>query len=842
MTLPLMHPTSFSNLVLQPTGRRRAFRFREARSEQVENTSFFVRKFAMKKIYSVRILLAILVTFISCIAHSSENLLNDNQKTCVASYHTEFMNLAIPCIDIVSSSGRETTYLGSTLVELELMPGFGSTQLIVSGVEETTWDGVDMTCRGIFLVETGDAYVPCIQIINKTKQPEIYAIHLQHSQFDYLNLLDSWFSSYKITENNESRKVRASSPAVDYINYSPYPAILTESLTITAYGISLYSSMAAWVSGCEGMVNLGGTSTRQQFRCIPTTTGTGIKDAVIKDRSGGTELKHFSVIVVDNQPVIDSVNYSPKPANLGESVTITATGNKLTSSMAAWVSGCHDMVNLGGSSSTQRFRCTLINGTGLKDAVVKDQSGGKELKRFTVNVVQGGPVVNSVSYSPSPAELGQLLTLTVNGSGLLSTMAAWISGCHDMVNLGGSSSTQQFRCTLVNGTGLKDAVVKDQPGGKELKRFTVNVVQGGPVVNSVSYSPNPAELGQLLTLTVNGGGLPSTTAAWVSGCQDMINLGGSSSARQFSCTLFNGTGLKDAVIKDQPGGKEMKRFTVNVVQSSTEQPIESNLVEATWRSDEWCNAECAQEIVDYARLSEAVYDVDDTSPPNYQRVKDQRLREQELCTKHPASTGSLWDISCHQFPLSGVHLSVYEKDTGEIVMAFEGTHFLSIPDWVTNFAQFIYPIVQYEEALQLAKEVVDDYGSERKIVVTGHSLGGGLAQYIALSFGLEAYTFNSAGLWGNTIDKANENASANGTHIFNITNFVAANEVCASQALSTGMLIGVNTNCDNAEVRDVVSLTGALVGKTKYVRVDKAGFLALHGMKNMLFAIEQISK
>jgi len=753
MTLPLMHPTSFSNLVLQPTGRRRAFRFREARSEQVENTSFFVRKFAMKKIYSVRILLAILVTFISCIAHSSENLLNDNQKTCVASYHTEFMNLAIPCIDIVSSSGRETTYLGSTLVELELMPGFGSTQLIVSGVEETTWDGVDMTCRGIFLVETGDAYVPCIQIINKTKQPEIYAIHLQHSQFDYLNLLDSWFSSYKITENNESRKVRASSPAVDYINYSPYPAILTESLTITAYGISLYSSMAAWVSGCEGMVNLGGTSTRQQFRCIPTTTGTGIKDAVIKDRSGGTELKHFSVIVVDNQPVIDSVNYSPKPANLGESVTITATGNKLTSSMAAWVSGCHDMVNLGGSSSTQRFRCTLINGT-----------------------------------------------------------------------------------------GLKDAVVKDQPGGKELKRFTVNVVQGGPVVNSVSYSPNPAELGQLLTLTVNGGGLPSTTAAWVSGCQDMINLGGSSSARQFSCTLFNGTGLKDAVIKDQPGGKEMKRFTVNVVQSSTEQPIESNLVEATWRSDEWCNAECAQEIVDYARLSEAVYDVDDTSPPNYQRVKDQRLREQELCTKHPASTGSLWDISCHQFPLSGVHLSVYEKDTGEIVMAFEGTHFLSIPDWVTNFAQFIYPIVQYEEALQLAKEVVDDYGSERKIVVTGHSLGGGLAQYIALSFGLEAYTFNSAGLWGNTIDKANENASANGTHIFNITNFVAANEVCASQALSTGMLIGVNTNCDNAEVRDVVSLTGALVGKTKYVRVDKAGFLALHGMKNMLFAIEQISK
>jgi len=37
-----------------------------------------------------------------------------------------------------------------------------------------------------------------------------------------------------------------------------------------------------------------------------------------------------------------------------------------------------------------------------------------------------------------------------------------------------------------------------------------------------------------------------------------------------------------------------------------------------------------------------------------------------------------------------------------------------------------------------------------RTVVSGHSLGGGLAQYVALNLGLQAYTFNPAGLWSGT--------------------------------------------------------------------------------------------
>ena len=94
--------------------------------------------------------------------------------------------------------------------------------------------------------------------------------------------------------------------------------------------------------------------------------------------------------------------------------------------------------------------------------------------------------------------------------------------------------------------------------------------------------------------------------------------------------------------------------------------------------------------------------------------------------------------------------------TNEIAIVYEGTSCpLCIKDWATNLSQPFWKPLQYSSAYDFAQEVetrfcADAGDCEQRITQTGHSLGGGLAQYVAIKMGRKAYTFNAAGLWGPT--------------------------------------------------------------------------------------------
>ena len=104
-------------------------------------------------------------------------------------------------------------------------------------------------------------------------------------------------------------------------------------------------------------------------------------------------------------------------------------------------------------------------------------------------------------------------------------------------------------------------------------------------------------------------------------------------------------------------------------------------------------------------------------------------------------------------PLS-FHAATFKKGK-DVVVVFEGSG-LNIKDWYDNNAKHPFtkePPPQYKEALKYAEKIKQEYPNAN-IRVTGHSLGGGLAQYAAGTLGLKATTFNSAGLWSSTLEKA----------------------------------------------------------------------------------------
>ena len=79
-----------------------------------------------------------------------------------------------------------------------------------------------------------------------------------------------------------------------------------------------------------------------------------------------------------------------------------------------------------------------------------------------------------------------------------------------------------------------------------------------------------------------------------------------------------------------------------------------------------------------------------------------------------------------------------------IVIAFRGTEFTSLKDWLFGNFNIAYP-GQFLEAQLLMKLVHQKYGSDVIIETTGHSLGGGLALSIARTHpGVSSIVFDSS--------------------------------------------------------------------------------------------------
>lgn len=99
---------------------------------------------------------------------------------------------------------------------------------------------------------------------------------------------------------------------------------------------------------------------------------------------------------------------------------------------------------------------------------------------------------------------------------------------------------------------------------------------------------------------------------------------------------------------------------------------------------------------------------------------------------------------------SGFHARLYSHETQGYVLAFRGTD--EARDWVANGRQGLgMGTRQYNQATELAESVARATAG-RPLVITGHSLGAGLAAIAALRVGVPAVTFNAAGVHSSTLE------------------------------------------------------------------------------------------
>ncbi|QWP76253.1 DUF2974 domain-containing protein [Lysobacter sp. K5869] len=106
---------------------------------------------------------------------------------------------------------------------------------------------------------------------------------------------------------------------------------------------------------------------------------------------------------------------------------------------------------------------------------------------------------------------------------------------------------------------------------------------------------------------------------------------------------------------------------------------------------------------------------------------------------------------------SGFLARVYGDEHGHYVVAYSGTD--EGKDWLTNFRQGLgFEDAQYNQAIALAREAKVAFGDE--VVITGHSLGGGLAGAASIASGIPAVTFNASGVHDKTLERIGIDADA----------------------------------------------------------------------------------
>lgn len=219
-----------------------------------------------------------------------------------------------------------------------------------------------------------------------------------------------------------------------------------------------------------------------------------------------------------------------------------------------------------------------------------------------------------------------------------------------------------------------------------------------------------------------------------------------------------------------------------------------------YSADLTCDSSCADKYKDYAKLSISVYG-DNQQEGSWIRIKDYKKTFCDINTntiiddtidktsdhiinnttrqqQKPTTSSSNKKI-CTKTDMFNLHISVYQNQlNNQRVIVFSGMKDSNNISNIINFVVSTGIPKQFIEARKYIQELITNDYSYINTIVTGHSLGGSLAQFISKSFGMRAVTFTPAGLNGTSLRNAEQHYNKNFYDIFRnkeIINIIAKN-------------------------------------------------------------------
>ena len=207
------------------------------------------------------------------------------------------------------------------------------------------------------------------------------------------------------------------------------------------------------------------------------------------------------------------------------------------------------------------------------------------------------------------------------------------------------------------------------------------------------------------------------------------------------------SGLLGAIIPSKRAPWSKATILKSLSKSLPEQVSRSKLESVFDKVSKMVSAEGASgfnRVNDYARIAAHVYG----------------NRKDSILTKQWVHLGNIYKNIKLDDEKSGLQAALYKKlgDVPQYVYAIAGTRGLDQKDWQANFEQVVGFSKQYDQAGKIAERLARELGNQRLLMV-GHSKGGGQAAYCALRTGCQAITFNPAGL-GITKFKKNSHVDA----------------------------------------------------------------------------------
>ena len=289
---------------------------------------------------------------------------------------------------------------------------------------------------------------------------------------------------------------------------------------------------------------------------------------------GGTSnAVSFTVSQAPNPvPTLTSINPTSATAG-GAAFTLTVNGaNFINGSTVQWNGGARTTTFVSATQLTAAIPATDIAAAGTANVTVNNPTpGGGTSAAATVTINNPLPTLTSLNPSSATAS-GAAFTLTVNGSGFVSTSTVWWNGAlRTTTFVSATQVTAAIPATDIASAGTVGVTVMNPaPGGGSAANLTFTINNPAPAITTLS--PNSATAGgAAFTLTVNGSGFVSgSTVQWNGSARTTTFVSATQLTAAIPATDIANAGTANVtVVNATPGGgtSNSASFTINQQQN-----------------------------------------------------------------------------------------------------------------------------------------------------------------------------------------------------------------------------------------------------------------------------------